>query len=749
MMPRSLAHTRRIARLATLCLAISFKSARAYGDPPPDPPFLYIGQVVVGRSECDTCAPRVCAGQPALVTVRGEFQSSCYTFRSLHLAPNRGLYPVVIADIVVDTCGHVCANPISFSGSVELPPMPAGTYQFEILEQARRCPDTTVVSSDLGRVDSYVVLADCGSPPPPPPPADSLVRTFVKLAIAPEHPCAGDSVMLQLQKVGCPPCVHLVSFGPTPGDSTIRGVVNWIPICAEFRCAPETLSTPMGRMNSGFFTVSVPITVHVIGTPNPDSTISFQSALQFEVGQQPCGGPPGPCVARPMRSTVPPGQCAVTLAPGAYGDVPLFYTSALPMAGLQGTIQLMAPFQLVDLQLAGGLAGVHLSRQREGLGARWVVFTDPGVTLAPGARQHLLNARVTVDPGALNGTSSLMAATITLAAGPDGGELPLCIRYTADVAPIRLCVAGEPSLCDVNHDGRLDVRDLVRMAGCLRHDLVDTTGACVDCNQDSTFDIRDIFCCASAILRGPGVPRDSVRTDDSLRVSIGQVYAVGDDRIVHVRVTGARALGATSIRFDYPPERWLATQLVRVDQTSQPVDVDWYPLIDLEDPGHVYLGALRLGDSGGEDAFEFEILMHATSAPLSGDQLVGMGAEFGARDGAVIAPSSALPVLSLTAPETPEPGPGVGPLALSQARPNPFNTSTSFVVTLPGSSQLDLSVHDLAGRRVATLAHGKYSAGRQLFTWDGAGVHDGLYFVQLTVNGEVRSTRVALLRNTH
>jgi hypothetical protein len=58
-------------------------------------------------------------------------------------------------------------------------------------------------------------------------------------------------------------------------------------------------------------------------------------------------------------------------------------------------------------------------------------------------------------------------------------------------------------------------------------------------------------------------------------------------------------------------------------------------------------------------------------------------------------------------------------------------------------------VHDLAGRRVATLARGLYAPGQSLFTWDGAGVRDGLYFVQLSVNGQVRSTRVALLRNTH
>src|SRR6185503_14977155 len=63
------------------------------------------------------------------------------------------------------------------------------------------------------------------------PPPDSLVKTFVSLRIQPEHPCAGDTVTLQLVKNGCPPCVHLRSFGYSPAESTIAGVIDWTPLC--------------------------------------------------------------------------------------------------------------------------------------------------------------------------------------------------------------------------------------------------------------------------------------------------------------------------------------------------------------------------------------------------------------------------------------------------------------------------------------------------------------------------------------
>jgi hypothetical protein len=204
------------------------------------------------------------------------------------------------------------------------------------------------------------------------------------------------------------------------------------------------------------------------------------------------------------------------------------------------------------------------------------------------------------------------------------------------------------------------------------------------------------------------------------------------------------------LRLDYPADRWRAdVRVYALEGTTRPVDVDWYPLMDLQDPGHVHLGGIRLGDSGASD-FNVEIVMVSTAPALPGDQLVVSGADLAGRDGAVLTPRDPLPTLSLTAPAPPEPVPGQPTsLALSTPRPNPFTTSTSFEVDLPTTAPIDLAVHDLAGRRVATLASGVYPAGRRLFSWDGAGLRGGIYYVQLRVNGQVLSTRVALLRNSH
>jgi len=752
----ALARPGRIVRLATALLLLAVTSALAAGrapsrrnmSPPPDSlhaRFLYIQSVTVGHSKCDDdddCPPLVCPDQPVPVTVRGQFPSSCYTFRGLHVVPGDSGVATITADIVVDTCANCTRHSVTFQGSVELPGVPPGAHAFMLREQARRCPDTTSISAVIAQSIPYRVQASCGNPPPS---ADSLVKTFASLRIAPAQPCAGDSVTLELVKNGCPPCVHLASFtGPAAGDSaTFQGAIDWTPTCTDSTCVAESLSTPIGRFAAGSFVVNAAMTAHVHGTSNPDSTIHYVLTLRFEVGP-PCNVPPSGCVAGQLQS-LPPGQCSAEITPGGSGDLTLFYASGLAMGGAQGTIAVPAPFKLTDLKPASGVAGAHVSWTADGRGARWLVFTDPGVTLGPGVRQPLLDAVVAADSGAKNGATGLMAAVITLASDSVGHELPLCPSPRIVTGP-QLCVVGESAQCDVNHDGRLDVRDLVRMVGCLLpgHDTT-ATSPCVDCDSSGVFDIADIFCCAHNILRGPLVPPDSVRGDANVSVTFDPVEASGSDLLVRVHVLGAHTLGAALVRLDYPAATWRASIPASLASGARPVDADWYPIADVSEPGRIHLGALRLGDSGSDDVtFELYMTSIGAGSPPANEQLQMVGADLAARSGGVVTPMGALPSIALKPGATE----GGGTLDLSAARPNPFKSSTTFSVRLPSSSQVDLAVHDLAGRRVATLAHAVYGAGQHTFTWNGAGVHDGLYFVRLKVNGQVLSTRVALLRDS-
>jgi endonuclease/exonuclease/phosphatase family metal-dependent hydrolase len=89
--------------------------------------------------------------------------------------------------------------------------------------------------------------------------------------------------------------------------------------------------------------------------------------------------------------------------------------------------------------------------------------------------------------------------------------------------------------------------------------------------------------------------------------------------------------------------------------------------------------------------------------------------------------------------------------ALSPASRNPFSESASLRLTLPQPTDVEVSVYNVQGRRVATLARGILSGGEHVLTWngrDGTGARcaSGVYVVRASANSGVRSTKLLLLR---
>jgi Bacterial lectin/Secretion system C-terminal sorting domain len=74
---------------------------------------------------------------------------------------------------------------------------------------------------------------------------------------------------------------------------------------------------------------------------------------------------------------------------------------------------------------------------------------------------------------------------------------------------------------------------------------------------------------------------------------------------------------------------------------------------------------------------------------------------------------------------------------LHDAYPNPFNASTSVSVTLPQVSDLTVSVFNVMGQQVATLANGAHNAGQHTFSFDASNLSSGIYFIHATVQGEM------------
>jgi hypothetical protein len=65
---------------------------------------------------------------------------------------------------------------------------------------------------------------------------------------------------------------------------------------------------------------------------------------------------------------------------------------------------------------------------------------------------------------------------------------------------------------------------------------------------------------------------------------------------------------------------------------------------------------------------------------------------------------------------------------------------------LPASSEVQLVVYDLLGRRVATLAQGTKKAGRHAVKLDASRLTSGVYFVRLRAAGQTRTQKIVVVK---
>jgi endonuclease I len=89
--------------------------------------------------------------------------------------------------------------------------------------------------------------------------------------------------------------------------------------------------------------------------------------------------------------------------------------------------------------------------------------------------------------------------------------------------------------------------------------------------------------------------------------------------------------------------------------------------------------------------------------------------------------------------------------SLHQNAPNPFNPTTTVSFSLSADATVELSVHDVDGRLVATLASGELLSGPHAVVWDGRTdgarpVASGVYFCRLIVGDEALTTKMILLK---
>jgi hypothetical protein len=92
-----------------------------------------------------------------------------------------------------------------------------------------------------------------------------------------------------------------------------------------------------------------------------------------------------------------------------------------------------------------------------------------------------------------------------------------------------------------------------------------------------------------------------------------------------------------------------------------------------------------------------------------------------------------------------------GAVVLHQNFPNPFNPSTKITFDLPGAAHVTLSVYNVKGELVATIADEPMTPGRKEVYWnakDGKGraLSSGIYFYRLRAGDFVQTRKMVLLQ---
>jgi hypothetical protein len=84
---------------------------------------------------------------------------------------------------------------------------------------------------------------------------------------------------------------------------------------------------------------------------------------------------------------------------------------------------------------------------------------------------------------------------------------------------------------------------------------------------------------------------------------------------------------------------------------------------------------------------------------------------------------------------------------LSQNFPNPFNPITMITYQLPMSNNVNLSIYNPVGQKVATLVDKRQKAGYHQVEWDASGFASGVYYYRLTTNsGFVQTRKLVIIR---
>lgn len=83
---------------------------------------------------------------------------------------------------------------------------------------------------------------------------------------------------------------------------------------------------------------------------------------------------------------------------------------------------------------------------------------------------------------------------------------------------------------------------------------------------------------------------------------------------------------------------------------------------------------------------------------------------------------------------------------LFQNHPNPFNPITEISFYMPEASRVELSVYNVLGQKIETIANGYFEAGTHVYKWDASRYSSGVYFYHLKTDRFEKTMKMTLLK---
>jgi hypothetical protein len=633
-----------------------------------------------------------------------------------------------------------------------------GNYQLSYEVRAEIFADSG--SCLVTRRDSLRFVVGCPEPPlpgslpfvstvrigPPPPCAD-----------CPPRICPAEPIPFHIAGTLPSSCYRFRSLellpsplmGPRQEPPVVRIVVAEND-CMDMVCAdvlvPWSADALLPALMPGAY--GLMIQLDVVSWCDSSKVIATYRATRMFAVKDSCLAPPSEtCLMAGWDHMGSRGGCDAFVGPGQPAKVGMTLVTHVPLAGLQGTLSFSpAGLRIARLVPTGQAEGMHIAWEPRPDGADFLMFAEHGAPLVPLRCDSNVRCvpppalTVVLEPieGAALPPVTHLSVHGLLGSDSLGNAVPECRILTLVVVESRIC-AG-PS-CDFNLDGTLDVRDLVSMVHCVLGNGLcpDTSLARLDCNADGRLGVDDVLCCARVILHGGERDTMGGRPEPNVAVQIGEPDGEAGRLQVPVRVLGAERVGAARLALMLPLDRYEVTSV-----ELAAANPDWLAVNEAVD-GRLVLGLIGLAPADpAEVARTLELTLHLALKP---GQIAG--GEIGLADLQASGPDGV--TLEITALPAPVPLPAPGALLLSAARPNPFTQETSFALNLDRGAEVDLAVHDLSGRRVATLYRGALGAGPHEFAWrgvrsDGSAAANGIYFLQARVGTERLSRKVIFLR---